>query len=499
MKKRYILSMILLAFVSVSCDKWLDVKPELDIYEETLFEKTQGYYVALNGLYIDIAQAELYGQELSWGAIEAWGRSYTLHETGHKGYNQIMKFEYDQSEAKSIGASIWLSCYKVIAEANNLIQNLEQDKEIKFKYGDATKNMILAEAYAIRAMMHFELVRIYAKAPIDDEGGVSSFVPYVTEYPSRLNLPIPTKELLRHLIADLEKAKEWVKPFDTDPEYPGYISYQYGTLGVRIKLDDGGGYSPQADDEFFRYRANRLSYFPITQLLARVCLYAGEKDKAYENANEIVTMAERKTTYNFVAPGYIGDPMTLTTVEPRLQTEMLFGSYNAKLSDLTEKYFGAKAGNYTLKVNDKVNIFSTNPNDVRLAAIPRDIITKYSLDGKVQDNMVAAKSLIPVLRFPECYYIAAESIFDKDKARAIELFNKVVEARNNAVYDLDMNVDKADFMEAIVREYRREFIGEGQMVYVYKRLNLPLRENGTTVPHNGKLVMPIPDSEAGLQ
>ena len=79
------------------------------------------------------------------------------------------------------------------------------------------------------------------------------------------------------------------------------------------------------------------------------------------------------------------------------------------------------------------------------------------------------------------------------------MFNKVVEARNNAVYDLDMNVDKADFMEAIVREYRREFIGEGQMVYVYKRLNLPLRENGTTVPHDGKLVMPIPDSEAGLQ
>ena len=74
--------------------------------------------------------------------------------------------------------------------------------------------------------------------------------------------------------------------------------------------------------------------------------------------------------------------MTLTTVEPRLQTEMLFGSYNAKLSDLTEKYFGAKAGNYTLKVNDKVNIFIDDEND-NLADNSALVFKKFKVGGKV--------------------------------------------------------------------------------------------------------------------
>lgn len=34
-------------FVCSSCDKWLDVQPDLDIYETTLFESEQGYYIVV--------------------------------------------------------------------------------------------------------------------------------------------------------------------------------------------------------------------------------------------------------------------------------------------------------------------------------------------------------------------------------------------------------------------------------------------------------------------
>jgi hypothetical protein len=497
MKRKYIMNIVLLAFIFTSCDKWLDVKPELDIYEETLFEKAQGYYIALNGLYIDMSGKHLYGQELTWGAIEAWGRSYNLHEKAHASYLEIVNFEYDKKGAKSIAASIWLDSYKVIAEANNLIQNLENDGEVKFKYGEVTKNMILAEAYAIRAIMHFELLRIFAKAPVADNGGESAFIPYVTEYPSIVNSPVETKNVLKYLIADLEKAKEWIKPFDTDVQYPGGKTYS-SAISTKIKLDNGSGESI-SDDEFFRYRANRLNYYAITQLLARVCLYAGEKDKAFENANEIVKLVDKGIGLRFVAPGYIGDPMVLSSVEPRLHSEILFAPYNSTLSTWTNNYFSSDAQNNTLNLNDKNGIFETNPSDVRLKAIPKNMVTKFSLEGRDESNMIAAKSLEPVLRGPECYYIAAEAIFDKDRPLAVEIFNKVVNARNNSVYNLNTDVDKEAFMEALVKEYRREFLCEGQMVYVYKRLNLPLRENGTTVAHNGKLVMPVPDTEAGIQ
>lgn len=497
MKRRYIINIAILAFIFTSCGKWLDIKPELDIYEETLFEKAQGYYMALNGLYIDMSGKNLYGRELTWGAIEAWGRSYNLNERAHISYLQIANFEYNKDEAKSIAASIWLDSYKVIAEANNLIQNLENDDEVKFKYGEVTKNMILAEVYAIRAIMHFELLRIFAKAPVADNGGESAFIPYVTDYPSIANSPVETKNVLKYLIADLEKAKEWIKPFDTDTQYPG--GKLYNTLGTtKIKLD-GGVNSSSSDDEFFSYRANRLNYYAITQLLARVCLYAGEKDKAFENANEIVTIIDKGISLKMLAPGYIGDPTVLSSVEPRLHSEMLFAPYNSSLSTWTDNYFSSKTQDYTLNLNDKNGIFENNPNDVRLKAIPKNMVTKFSLEGRDESNMIAAKSLEPVLRGPECYYIAAEAVFDKDRALAVEIFNKVVDARDNSIYKLNVDVNKDVFMESLVREYRREFLCEGQMVYVYKRLDLPLRENGTTVAHNGKLVMPIPDTEAGVQ
>ena len=497
MKKRYIINIVLLAFIFSSCDKWLDVKPELDIYEETLFEKAQGYYIALNGVYIDMSGKNLYGKELTWGAMEAWGRSYSLNEKAHRPYLDVVNFEYDKSEAKSIAASIWLDSYKVIAEANNLIQGLENDGEVKFKYGDVTKNMILAEAYAIRALMHFELLRIFAKAPIADNGGESAFIPYVTTYPSIVNPPVATKNILKYLIADLEKAKEWIKPFDTDVQYPGGKIFSYLNES-RVKLDNGAG-EVLGVDEFFNYRANRLNYYAISQLLARVCLYAGENDKAFEHANEVINVVNKGTNFRFVAPGYIGDPMELSTIEPRLHSEILFAPYNSELSTWTEGYFSSSAKDWLLVLNDKSGIFSENADDVRLKAIPKNMVTKFSLEGREESDMIAAKSLEPVLRFPECYYIAAEAVFDKDRAWAVEIFNKVVDARNNSVYNLKADVDKGTFMEALVKEYRREFLCEGQMVYVYKRLNLPLRENGTTVAHNGKLVMPVPDTEAGVQ
>lgn len=501
MKKRYTPFVILL-LISVgllSCSKWLDIDPKLDVFEETLFEDARGYYAALNGLYVTLSSEPLYGKELSWGAMEAWGRGYTLHIPENKTYNDMAEFDYGTSEVKKITASIWLSCFNVIAEANNLIEKLEKDQTTAFPVGDVVKNMILGEAYAIRAMMHFEAVRIFARSPVSDHGGVSAFVPFVDKYPSKVNTPLPTKEILARVIADLEKAKALIEPFDTDPRYPGNISYNsISNVGYRLKLTDRDG---GADDEFFRYRANRLSYYPMVQLLARVCLYAGDNDKAFEYANEIVTLVDKKKPYDFINPAYIGDPTILDVVEPRLHSEILFGAYNLKLKDRVKLYFDPmeQSGRWLLRVNDKLGIFADNLNDCRLKAIPQDFSTKYSARGKDEKQMLAAQSLIPVLRFLECFYIAAESVLDKDKGKAVEIFNKAVTARNNPGYKVDVNISREDFIEALVKEYRREFLSEGVMVFVYKRLNLPLRDNGTTVDHMGRLVMPIPDSEAGVK
>ena len=94
----------IMLFVGSSCDNWLEVEPELDIYETTLFESKQGYYIALNGLYVDIASTDLYGKEMVWGAMEAWGYSYNLepNENTYPAYVQLMKAEYEKEDVKAL-------------------------------------------------------------------------------------------------------------------------------------------------------------------------------------------------------------------------------------------------------------------------------------------------------------------------------------------------------------------------------------------------------------
>ena len=42
MKVKYLTSLLITLTLFTSCEKWLDVNSELDIYEETLFEEPKG-------------------------------------------------------------------------------------------------------------------------------------------------------------------------------------------------------------------------------------------------------------------------------------------------------------------------------------------------------------------------------------------------------------------------------------------------------------------------
>lgn len=54
------------------------------------------------------------------------------------------------------------------------------------------------------------------------------------------------------------------------------------------------------------------------------------------------------------------------------------------------------------------------------------------------------------------------------------------------------------FWETLTYEYRKEFIGEGQLIFFYKRTNRPITFSEGNFNHNGKLALPIPDSESAI-
>ena len=65
MKKYLIIFVCLLVGINFSCSNWLDIKPSDRISEENNFSDLVGFKKALNGVYIELNNPDLYGKNLS--------------------------------------------------------------------------------------------------------------------------------------------------------------------------------------------------------------------------------------------------------------------------------------------------------------------------------------------------------------------------------------------------------------------------------------------------
>jgi hypothetical protein len=79
----------------------------------------------------------------------------------------------------------------------------------------------------------------------------------------------------------------------------------------------------------------------------------------------------------------------------------------------------------------------------------------------------------PLIRMTEMYYIAAECAgSNNDMAQATDLLDSVRWHRNVKI-DLTPTISSDSLTTEIRKEYQKEFLGEGQMFFYYKRKNMP--------------------------
>lgn len=76
MKYGKIYLFILAVVLFSSCNDWLTVTPQNKTQEDDLFKTGDGYRVALNGLYQQMSENSLYGQELTWGFMSVLSQNY---------------------------------------------------------------------------------------------------------------------------------------------------------------------------------------------------------------------------------------------------------------------------------------------------------------------------------------------------------------------------------------------------------------------------------------
>ena len=478
--KKILYTMILAcSTMMVSCDSWLEVKPYDKISEGELQKSEEGYQKMLNGIYIDLNSDALYGQSLSVEMIEVMGGAYAIGTDNSvwANYKDLSNYQYGTEYWRNRLDQTWNKAYALILNCNKILENIDQNQGL---FTGGNYYAVKGEALALRAMLHFDMLRLFG--PVYAKDSDKKAIPY---YNKQTNSPEPiltAKEVAEKVVADLEEARILLA---NDP---------VKTEGTLMSGSQDG------TSNFMRYRALRLNYYAVEALLARVNLYMGNKTEAFKYATDVIKTADQGI-FPFVDKSLIiGSPADPDRI---FSSEVLFALTNTSRSKIHKNFYDpSRLPNYVFRMDDNLmsNIVYGGAattggyqDDYRyranwIATGSNRYFYKYSdmvANGSIQNTM------IPMIRLGEMFLIAAESQSD-NLANGVQYVNAL--RRNRGVANLQTLTP-----DLLKYEYIRELYGEGQLFYLYKRLNSDIitSSNANKNPKASDLifVVPLPDSE----
>ena len=99
--------MVLLALLlgGSSCDSFLDVQPKGEVLEDDLLKDAKGFENALYGVYAKMGATNLYGQNLSYSALDLMAQYYT--STNNEEVEPLIKYDYKNTKAEDLFYNIW--------------------------------------------------------------------------------------------------------------------------------------------------------------------------------------------------------------------------------------------------------------------------------------------------------------------------------------------------------------------------------------------------------
>lgn len=465
--KHFFLYMIPACLLTASCNKFLDVKPKTQIDAEDVFKTEQGYMDAITGIYLNLNTNALYGKELTFGFLDVIGKQHTLFSGISQEYYYPSLYNYLQDTSRKKIDGIYGGMYNAIAEDNNIIAHLNADGPTKFT--SVNYRIIRGEAYALRAFMHFDLLRLFGPSPAASEAATVKAIPYFEQLtvmaPARLTVPA----LLKKVIADLETAEADLR--EIDPVIAGSTT-------------------PSTSSGFLRDRGFKMNYYAVKALQARVYLYAGDKEKALAAARTVIT----SNVYPFATLSQISSGQRL------FNSELIFSLSKSDMSPLITSYFTpptttSGTGNILTKSAAEYDQVYETSNDLRfsqLTALDMATQIRYSIKlGQITTTGTTLSNRIPMLRLSELYYIAAECVMDSSPQDAINYLSTIRVARD--VPALSNTLTAQQIKDEIFKEYQKELYCEGQLFYYYKRLNAA--KIGSVNAGSAQYILPLPDDE----
>lgn len=468
MKKKYISLLLLLGGILTGCDSYLDINPKGKLDEDKMFENVQGFRDAMYGVYGTMASTNLYGGNLSWGFADKLGQLFLYDNPLHVDV-QINQYQYTNTDVRSIIDGIWSSAYTAISYANNVIAHTEQTK-----LSDPDLPHIRGEAYAVRALLHFDLLRYFADDYIRSSRRTG--IPYSTSFDLKNKSLLNLNEAYKQVLADLDKAEDALSDDN------------------KIWTNSPNNTSVYANDRYMH-----MNKYAVYALKARVYYTMGDNANAAKYAKMVID-----NTDNFRLAQPTADAIRTVRRYPA-PGEMIFGLYNNSLSTLIGSTFIPtvnSAGQFTQGRRDinklyETQNFSQSSTDLRYSifyTVTNETLSQFT---RLMSNVDDKINGFAMLRLPEMYYIYSEATYDTDKTAALNALNAVRASRGLENVDGSKVDTKEHFIQEMLNERTREMAGEGQIFLAYKHYNLPIKglKGNSFAPSDAVFNLPWPDNE----
>jgi hypothetical protein len=449
---KYIFPFLLLSASTLpSCKKsFLELNPPTSLTPGQALATEADLLVALRGAYAGFRNVDLYGRTAPVVGDNLADNTYQ-HGINTNRYTLFNNYSYNTTDGNVLG--LWRAAYTVILRANNII-NAQVPTT-------ANSDQYKGEAYAIRALAYFTLIRYFAKPYTDD--------------PNSLGVSI-------------------VLSYDPDATIPrSKVSEVYALI-----LDDlGKAYSTMTKFT----NSSQFSKYAAKALMAKVYLTMGDKSNAKTAALDVINNSgfTTLTTANHATYWASGTVRT-----DKLET--LFEVSSDAVANLAFdalSYIYSQNGNYgDFVVTDE--LYALFPvGDVRRALypiVPRPKTPPGPNVVSVDKFPVISGDLsdTKVLRMSEMYLIAAEASLPSNEADALMYVNFITSRRGAPA----IASTGAQLFEDIITERRKELAFEGDRYLDLQRLkrdvvrgpNFP--SSARNIPYtNYRRIFPIPQSE----
>ena len=426
---KYIVFAALLGIVSCK-------KTELDLFPYNQIETSQAFNtepdvtLALNGMYAGLRTSGSYFVNGTWNIMADVLSDNLIPDRSGPGRGTLLTF----SEWRYTGQntySLMQGGYTIIRRANAILENIE-----KFKEG-AFKNNAKGEALALRAMVYFDMSRVYAKT-YENASATDSVMPYITSTdPTIKPSKEPVKGFYEKVIADLESAKSLIGT----------------TNGI--------------------YRFNKAA---VSGLLSRVYLYKGDMAACIAASNDALGATPNVGTLAVFPRIWVDDPTANAAVLFKVRNTVS-DNLNAQGVNYYQTVGGEKKAEYVITYDFRQLYVS---EDIRTATYLQqnsfvgksfNNVIKYNGRPGDPDGVVDGK----VIRTAEVLLNRAEAYYRSSPSNPVAALADLVLLKTNRYKDyVPETLTGVALLNEIYLQRRLELAFEGDRFWDLKRRNLPV-------------------------